>query len=156
MILGIDPGATGGCAVIDEAREIRVGCRMPVVEYRGKKAFDPNGFEDIFGELIDQNHITAIVIEQVHAMPGQGVSSSFQFGRLFGGVETKAMSLKLPMSYVTPAVWKKHFGLTSSKQASLDLCKLRFGPSPIWGVKANDGIAEAALIALWSAETRPN
>lgn len=154
MILGIDPGAKGGVALLGDDLRPRIACRMPVVEYRGKRAFDPNGFEDFFGEHISRHKLDQIVIEQVHAMPGQGVSSTFQFGRLFGGVETMAMYLKAPMTYVTPAVWKKHFGLGQSKRASLDMCKLRFGPANLWDVLANEGISEAALIALWWAETR--
>ena len=155
MILGIDPGAKGGVALLGDDLKLRVACRMPVVEYRGKRAFDPNGFEDFFGDHVFGRDLRQVVIEQVHAMPGQGVSSTFQFGRLFGGVETMAMYLKAPMTYVTPSVWKKHFGLGQSKRASLDMCKLRFGNRDIWNVLANDGIAEAALIALWWAEDRP-
>ena len=60
-------------------------------------------------------------------MPRQGVTSSFQFGRSFGALETLAYLLAKRVDYVAPVVWKKYLGIGSSKQDSLDMARLKFG-----------------------------
>ena len=92
------------------------------------------------------------IIEKVHAMPKQGVTSSFQFGRSFGGIETLSYICSKRVDYVAPVVWKKHMGIGSSKKDSLDLARLKFGSSDIWMKKSNDGIAEASLLTLYWLE----
>ena len=82
-------------------------------------------------------------------MPRQGVTSSFQFGRSFGAIETLAYLLSKRVDYVAPAVWKKHLGVGASKKDSLDLARLKFGNNDIWNKKTNDGIAEASLLVLY-------
>ena len=100
-----------------------------------------------------QSHpIDVSIIEKVHAMPRQGVTSSFQFGRNFGGIETLSYLFSKRVDYVAPAIWKKSLGLGSSKKESLDLARLKFGNSDLWNVKSNDGIAEAALLTLYWIE----
>jgi crossover junction endodeoxyribonuclease RuvC len=88
-------------------------------------------------------------IENVHAMPRQGVSSSFQFGRMFGGAELVLQSTCLRVFHVTPQAWKKHFGLGSDKNASIAMATLLFGTDQHWKLKKHEGVAEAALIALY-------
>ncbi len=144
QVLGVDPGAKGGLALIS-GTAIRDSMRMPVLEHRGKKVFDAKTVMKTF----HKHRVGHVVLEQVSAMPKQGVSSSFQFGRMFGAVEAFAQLYGCPITYVTPSVWKQALGLNRSKQSSLDLARLTFGPSPLWQVKANDGIAEAALLAHW-------
>ena len=100
-----------------------------------------------------QSHpIDVSIIEKVHAMPRQGVTSSFQFGRSFGGIETLGYLFSKRVDYVAPAIWKKFLGLGPSKKESLDLARLKFGDSDLWNVKSNDGIAEAALLTLYWIE----
>ena len=100
-----------------------------------------------------QSHpIDVSIIEKVHAMPRQGVTSSFQFGRNFGGIETLSYIFSKRVDYVAPAIWKKSLGLGQSKKESLDLARLKFGTSDLWNVKSNDGIAEAALLTLYWIE----
>ena len=147
-ILGVDPGQSGGLAIIHGGRLVK-GARMPVLELRGKKQVDARAvIEWLAGDAFD-----VAVIEAVHAMPRQGVTSSFQFGRMLGGIESLVFSYGKPVHYVTPASWKKAMGLSSDKQASIDAAKIRFG-SDVDGMltrKADDGIAEAALIAAYWA-----
>ena len=87
-------------------------------------------------------------------MPRQGVSSSFQFGRMLGGIESLVFSVGKPVHYVTPASWKKAMGLSSDKQASIDAAKIMFGSAAdeLLRHKADDGVAEAALIAAYWAK----
>tara|TARA_R110000851_G_scaffold141993_1_gene280303 strand:+ start:1987 stop:2448 length:462 start_codon:yes stop_codon:yes gene_type:complete len=148
ITIGIDAGQTGGVTVVDEGNFL-AGTRMPIIK-RGKwKHVDIRALMLWFDDLPIYDKSVTFVIEGVHAMPAQGVSSSFAFGRATGAIEAWAMSYGQPVEWVSPAKWKKAMGLSSDKQASLDACKLHFGANKLWDVKANDGIAEAALIALW-------
>lgn len=150
-ILGVDPGQSGGLAIVSDGK-LTSGIRMPVVEMRGKKQLDARKVVDWWLEG-DHLYFDVAVIEAVHAMPKQGVSSSFQFGRMFGGIEALVMSTGVPVHYVTPSVWKKAMGLSSSKQASIDAAKVRFGATAdlLLQRSSDDGIAEAALIAAFWA-----
>jgi len=149
ILLGIDPGATGGLAVVstDVGRlpYIEEACRMPTVKVRSKTLVDS---DELFKWLMAWP-IDAAIIEWVHAMPRQGVSSSFSFGRSTGAVEAVAMLVTKRVEFVSSTQWKKHFGLSSSKQASIDLARRLFGKSYTWDKKADDGIAEASLMCRW-------
>jgi crossover junction endodeoxyribonuclease RuvC len=148
ITIGIDCGQTGGVAIVDDGKFIK-GIRMPIIK-RGKwKHVDILALVDWARNTFVYKCDVTFVIEGVHAMPAQGVSSSFAFGRATGAAEAWAMSYGQPVKWVSPAKWKKAMGLSSDKQASMDACKLHFGANKLWDVKANDGIAEAALIALW-------
>ena len=152
LILGIDPGSTGGLAVIKNTNntlpQIILALRMPTITIYGKKIIDT---KKIAAEL--RNHpIDVSIIEKVHAMPRQGVTSSFQFGRSFGGIEALSYLFSKRVDYIAPAVWKKSLGLGPSKKDSLDLARLKFGTLDLWKIKSNDGIAEAALLTLFWIE----
>ena len=152
IILGIDPGNTGGIAIVEAKNNflprIISALKMPVVNMYGKKIIDT---ERISLEL-ERYTIDVTIIEKVHAMPRQGVTSSFQFGRSFGAVEALSYIYSKRVDYVAPTVWKKAFGLGSSKKDSLDLARLKFGKLNYWDLKSNDGIAEAALLTLFWIE----
>lgn len=148
-ILGIDPGQSGGLAIVDVSQPIMpdvvAGIRMPTMQIRAKKAMDVKTIENwLADEVID-----VAVLEQVSSMPRQGVASSFQFGRSFGAIEYCAHLHAKRVEYVTPSVWKKAMGLSSSKQASLDLATQVYGSGEWWPFKADDGVAEAALLVKW-------
>lgn len=150
VVLGIDPGKDGGLAILDTASGLPcllVYMRMPTTTVGSKTVVDGKQLTQLMVPW--RNEIDVTVLERVHAMPKQGVSSSFSFGRAFGAVEFFAQSLEARLEYVTPAKWKRDMGLTSSKQASLDLATQKFGTRDPWKFKADDGIAEAALMALW-------
>lgn len=148
ITIGIDCGQTGGVAAVHNGQFL-MGTRMPILQ-RGKwKHVDIRALMK-WEHRVDPDPLGyTFVIESVHAMPAQGVSSSFAFGRATGGVEAWAMAYGAPVEWVSPAKWKKAMGVNADKQSSLDACKLHFGENKLWDVKANDGIAEAALIALW-------
>lgn len=151
-ILGVDPGQAGGLAIIQAGRLVK-GTRMPIVKIRGKAQVDARAVVRWWDDCLVPFDVA--VIEAVHAMPRQGVSSSFQFGRMLGGIEALIYSTGARVDYVTPASWKKAMGLSSDKQASIDAAKIQFGSAADWMItcKADDGIAEAALIAAyWHAK----
>lgn len=149
IIMGLDPGISGGISVIETNQsklpKILYSLKMPVVSMYGKKIVDT---KKVYESLINYK-IDISIIEKVHAMPRQGVTSSFQFGRSFGAIETLAYLLSQRVDYVAPAVWKKHLGVGASKKDSLDLARLKFGNNDIWNKKTNDGIAEASLLVLY-------
>jgi crossover junction endodeoxyribonuclease RuvC len=151
-MIGVDPGAGGGVAMLSDSGEFLGGIRMPVLQATPKvKVVDLSALDQWMRDtrpVGTSGVLKGCVIEQVSAMPRQGVSSAFSFGRVTGAVEAWAAAMGRT-HWVTPAVWKKALNLTSDKQASLDKARLEFGRSDLWTVKANDGIAEAALIALY-------
>lgn len=151
IIMGVDVGQNGGLAVVQD-RALIGGIRMPTIAVRTKQAVDAVAILQWMAQFPPLDHV---VIEQVSAMPRQGVSSTFQFGRMLGGIECVMQPLGVAMSYVTPSVWKRALGLSSEKQASLDAAHTAFGSRAreLIRFKADDGIAEAALLALYCYQT---
>lgn len=159
MIIGIDPGITGGVAMLSDDGEFLGGIRMPVLKATAKRKVVDLSALDSWVSYVRPGGMAGVlkmtVVEQVNSMKGQGVASTFTFGLATGAVEAWAVSVPGGTYWVTPAVWKKAMGLDKDKQASLDKARLSFGAHPLWEVKANDGVAEAALIALyWQRHVR--
>ena len=152
IIMGLDPGSSGGISILETKKnnlpKIIFFMKMPTVSMYGKKIIDTIKLKNTIAKF----QIDISIIEKVHAMPRQGVTSSFQFGRNFGGIETLSYLYSKRVDYVAPAIWKKSLGLGPSKKESLDLARLKFGDSDLWNVKSNDGIAEAALLTLYWIE----
>jgi crossover junction endodeoxyribonuclease RuvC len=151
IIMGVDVGQNGGLAVV-KGRELLGAVRMPTITVRGKQAVDALAVIQWASRFPKPDHI---VVELVSAMPRQGVASTFQFGRMLGGIECAVQPWQVPMSYITPAVWKKAMGLSSDKQASIDAAHTAFGERgrSLIRFKADDGLAEAALLALYFHQT---
>jgi crossover junction endodeoxyribonuclease RuvC len=149
IILGIDPGIKGGWATITDG-DLDAWGRMPTLRVRSKIIVDAKELSEALYPGGDYG-----VIEVVGAFPHQGRSSCFSFGHATGSATAVAMVACDKMEWVAPSVWKKHFGLGSDKRASLDLAKMKFGSAgPDWSVLANDGVAEAALMARWFLDKR--
>jgi crossover junction endodeoxyribonuclease RuvC len=89
-----------------------------------------------------------IVVEAVHAMPKQGVSSSFKFGMAYGAALALAERFHAPWGTVTPQKWKKYMKLTSNKNDSLEMARNLWPNAPLH-LKKHDGRAEALLMAEW-------
>lgn len=153
MIVGIDPGKSGGVAVLDDTGAFVGGIRTPLLQH-GKRDLVNVRQINLWVDTAHPVKVSHVVLEQVNAMPGQGVTSMFNFGRHTGAVEAYALFLGVPVTWVTPQKWKGFFNLSKDKMASLDRARLEFGDNALWRVKANDGIAEAALIALWFLRNR--
>jgi crossover junction endodeoxyribonuclease RuvC len=155
-IVGIDPGLKGGMAMLEPDGTYVDGIRTPVLK-RGKQTLiDASALRRWLHTSVDGHLVTQFVVEDVHSMPKQGLSSTFTFGRATGAVESWAMSYGVPVSWITPAVWKRDARLLKQpKSASRNAAKLAFGECHgVWDVAANEGIAEAALIALCFARSR--
>ena len=144
-ILGCDPGASGAIAFYFPAHPELIAVEdVPTV----------NGEIDSaqLGARILQMKPDLAMVEQVGAMPKQGVSSTFKFGDAFGQLKGVLGALQVPRHMVTPAKWKKHFRLDSDKEAARALA-IRLWPScENFQRKKDHGRAEAALIARYCAE----
>ena len=119
-IIGIDPGLSGAIAVLDDLKVFDM-FDMPVMSEGKKNKNQLNSAQlvNIIKKHIIPNGQTFVIVEQVSAMPGQGVTSMFNFGQTFGSIKGICAALNLPIFYVRPAKWKKHFELiNASKDAS--------------------------------------
>ena len=119
-IIGIDPGLSGAIAVMHDKKVINL-YDMPVMAEgkKNKRQLNSSQLVNIIKENINEDEDAIVVVEQVNAMPGQGVTSMFNFGQTFGAIKGVCAALKLPIFFVRPSKWKKHFELiNSSKDAS--------------------------------------
>ena len=119
LIIGIDPGISGAICFFenDEVKEV---IDMPSMADGKKNKRQING-QQIFNEIssriknIPKKEIR-VVIEQVSAMPGQGVTSMFNFGQSFGVLKGICSAMQLSMHFVRPAKWKKYYGLIKTEK----------------------------------------
>jgi len=96
-----------------------------------------------------------VIIEQVSAMPGQGVTSMFNFGQSFGILKGICSAMQLPMYFVRPAKWKKYFGLIKSEKDASRTKAIEMFPyfSSQLSKKKDSNKADAILIASFYYET---
>lgn len=147
-IMGVDPGLKGAISFFFPSHPEQIAVDdMPVVA--------SNVCPATLARRLKQMRPTQAVIEIVHAMPKQGVSSTFKFGDGFGCVRAVVAALEIPVHFVTPTTWKKHFRLTADKEESRRRAIELFpASSEHFARKKDDGRAEAALIARWFSETQ--
>lgn len=152
MILAIDPGAKGALAFFDVDKGNLVIVDMPTVEVkRGNKAkveISPQ----LLGAEIKSRLPRIAVLERVGSMPGQGVSSMFQFGRGVGMLEGVLAALQIPVTYITPQAWQKAVGVRGGKDAGRARAAELFPAyADLFKRAKDDGRADAALMAWWAA-----
>ena len=127
LIIGIDPGISGSICFLDNGKILDV-IEMPVMTDGKKNKKQVNGSQ-VYNEVIkrikqiEKNQIR-VVIEHVSAMPGQGVTSMFNFGQSFGILKGICTAMQLPMYFVRPAKWKKYFNLLNSEKDASRTCLL--------------------------------
>lgn len=95
--------------------------------------------------------VTDIVLEQVHSSPQMGVVSAFSFGQTFGRIEAICELYGPRLHRVSPAVWKRRMGLKGEKKNSVEAARAMFGVSPWFTRVSYDGLAEAALLAVYAS-----
>ena len=117
-IIGIDPGLSGAIAILENNKVLNV-FDMPVMSEgkKNKRQLNSALLSNLIKENIGNAEV-AIVVEQVNAMPGQGVTSMFNFGQTFGAIKGICAALELPIFFVRPSKWKKHFDLINSSKDS--------------------------------------
>ncbi|MGP1257084.1 MAG: crossover junction endodeoxyribonuclease RuvC [Kiloniellales bacterium] len=153
-VVGIDPGLSGAIAVISDSGDHIVDCiDMPTLELkRGRKnKRELDHVELALAMLRLCDGASAVFVERVQSMPGQGVSSSFAFGRATGIVIGLTAAQQVPLHEIAPVRWRRLVGLKSGsgKDAARALCKRNWPVNaPLWSRVKDEGRADAALIAL--------
>ena len=158
LVIGIDPGISGSICFFQDGKIIDV-VEMPTMTEGKKNKKQVNGSQ-IFNEIservkkIDKNEIK-VVIEQVSAMPGQGVTSMFNFGQSYGILKGICSAMQLPMYFVRPAKWKKYFNLINSEKDASRTKAIEIFPyfSTQLSRKKDSNKADAILIASFYFET---
>lgn len=152
MILAIDPGASGALAFFNTTEGVLDILDMPTVEVKrgnkDKREISPA----MLATEITRHQIDLVVLERVGAMPGQGVSSTYQFGRGVGMVEGVVSALRLPLQYVTPQRWQRDLNVRDGKDGNRQRAAELFPAyAHLFARKKDDGRADAALMAYWGA-----
>ena len=158
LVVGIDPGISGSICFFQDGKIIDV-VEMPKMT-EGKKNKKQVNSSQVFNEIsekiknLDKNEIK-VVIEQVSAMPGQGVTSMFNFGQSFGILKGICSAMQLPMYFVRPAKWKKYFNLINSEKDASRTRAIEVFPyfSGQLSRKKDSNKADAILIASFYYET---
>ncbi len=157
LIIGIDPGISGSICFFKDGRILEV-IEMPVMTEGKKNKKQVNGAQ-IYNEFLKRvnkkEDEIRVVIEQVSAMPGQGVTSMFNFGQSFGILKGICSAMQLPMFFVRPAKWKKYFNLINSQKDASRTRAIEIFPyfSTQLSKKKDCNKADAILIASFYYET---
>lgn len=160
--IGGDPGLSGAIALyvpylpFKSAPAVEV-FDMPVAETRtGRRTINMDALARLFETWSQGWDIQRATIERVHAMPGQGVTSSFSFGFSSGSLQQAVASAKIPMVLVDPATWKAMYGLRGGREnkdeSRAKASKLLPEYANLWARKKDDGRAEAVLLAHYGSK----
>ena len=157
-IIGIDPGISGAICFFEDGKILDV-IDMPSMAEGKKNKRQVNGAQ-IYNEIkkrvkIAQKSKVCVVIEQVSAMPGQGVTSMFNFGQSFGVIKGICAAMQLPMYLVRPAKWKKYFNLLKTEKEASRTKAIEVFPqiSHMLSKKKDVNKADAILIASFFDNT---
>ena len=158
IIIGIDPGLSGSICFFEDGKILDV-VEMPTMTEGKKNKKQVNGSQ-IYNEILkrtsnlDKSDIK-VVIEQVSAMPGQGVTSMFNFGQSYGILKGICSAMQLPVYFVRPAKWKKYFNLINSEKDASRTRAIEIFPyfSPQLSKKKDSNKADAILISSFFYET---
>ena len=157
IIIGIDPGLSGGIAVLDNNKVLEL-FDMPVMAdgKKNKKQLNSALLAKLIKESISNTSESAVIVEQVNAMPGQGVTSMFNFGQTFGAIKGICATLELPIFFVRPSKWKKHFELINSAKDASRTKAIEMYPhlAEKLSKKKDVNKSDAILIARFYCETR--
>ncbi len=157
LIIGIDPGISGSICFFKDGRILEV-IEMPVMTEGKKNKKQVNGaqiYNEFLKRINKKDDEIRVVIEQVSAMPGQGVTSMFNFGQSFGILKGICSAMQLPMFFVRPAKWKKYFNLINSQKDASRTRVIEIFPyfSTQLSKKKDSNKADAILIASFYYET---
>jgi len=158
LVIGIDPGITGSLCFFEDGKIIDL-IEMPNMADGKKQKKQVNGAQ-IYNEIllrtknVEKKNIK-VVIEHVSAMPGQGVTSMFNFGQSFGVLKGICSAMQLSMHFVRPIKWKKYFNLINAEKDASRTKAIEIFPyiSNQLSRKKDANKADAALIASFFYET---
>tara|TARA_X000001036_G_C20437438_1_gene707844 strand:- start:223 stop:717 length:495 start_codon:yes stop_codon:yes gene_type:complete len=158
LIIGIDPGISGSICFFENGK-IQEAIEMPTMADGKKNKKQVNGsqiYNEISSRIINYDKKDVkVIIEQVSAMPGQGVTSMFNFGQSFGILKGICSAMQLSMYFVRPAKWKKYFNLINSEKDASRTRAIEIFPyfSSNLSKKKDTNKADAILIANYYYET---
>jgi crossover junction endodeoxyribonuclease RuvC len=158
LVIGIDPGLSGSICFLENGKILDV-IEMPTMIDGKKNKRQVNGsqiYNEISKKIIKyEKQNVRVIIEQVSAMPGQGVTSMFNFGQSFGILKGICSAMQLPMYFVRPAKWKKYFNLINSEKDASRTRAIEIFPyfSSQLSKKKDSNKADAILIASFYHET---
>tara|TARA_B100001063_G_C16545538_1_gene443435 strand:+ start:207 stop:698 length:492 start_codon:yes stop_codon:yes gene_type:complete len=156
-IIGIDPGLSGAIAILENNKVLSI-FDIPVMTEgkKNKRQLNSALLVSLLKENISSNEEVVVVVEQVNAMPGQGVTSMFNFGQTFGAIKGICAALDLPIFFVRPSKWKKYFELINSSKDSSRTKAIEMYPklSNQLAKKKDVNKSDAILIARFFSETR--
>ena len=158
IIFGIDPGISGAISILKNKKVIEV-VDMPTMIDGKKNKKQVNGAQvtNIIKERLNSDEEILIVVEHVNAMPGQGVTSMFNFGQSFGVIKGVCSALSLPIYFVRPTKWKGHFNLIKTNKDASRTKVIEIYPeiSSKLSRKKDSNKADAILIARYFNDTQP-
>ena len=161
LIIGIDPGIKGAICILKDGVVINV-FDMPVMPVGKKNKSQVNGSQ-VYNEILkvienEGKQDVKVVIEQVSAMPGQGVTSMFNFGQSYGVLKGIFSAMQIPMDFVSPVKWKKYFNLINTQKDSSRTKAIEFFPyiSAKLSTKKDANKADAILIASFYYQNQKN
>ena len=156
-IIGIDPGLSGAIAILENNKVINI-FDIPVMTEgkKNKRQLNSALLVNLIKNNVNLHEEVSVVVEQVNAMPGQGVTSMFNFGQTFGALKGICAALELPIFFVRPSKWKKHFELINSSKDSSRTKAIEMYPklSHQLSKKKDVNKSDAILIARFFSETR--
>ena len=156
-IIGIDPGLSGAIAILDNNKVVGI-YDMPVMAEgkKNKRQLNSAQLVNIIKDNINTKEEITVVVEQVNAMPGQGVTSMFNFGQTFGAIKGVCAALNLSIFFVRPSKWKRHFELINSSKDSSRTKVIEMYPSLSRQLSKKKDVnkSDAILIARFFSETR--
>ena len=155
-IFGIDPGLSGALAILEDKNVIEI-IDLPVMAEgkKNKRQLNSAQLSQYMAQKINNINDTAVVVEQVNAMPGQGVTSMFNFGQTFGAIKGISATLKIPIFFIRPSKWKKHFDLIKTSKDASRTKAIEMYPSLADQLSKKKDVnkSDAILIARYFVET---
>ena len=156
-IIGIDPGLSGAIAILENNKVLNI-FDIPVMSEgkKNKRQLNSALLVNLIKENINKEEEVAVIVEQVNAMPGQGVTSMFNFGQTFGALKGICAALELPIYIVRPSKWKKYFELINSSKDASRTKVIEMYPklSSQLSKKKDVNKSDAILIARFYSDTR--
>ena len=157
IIFGIDPGMSGAISVLENKKVIEIFDMPTMIDgKKNKKQVNGSQVTNIIKERIKNDKEIIVVVEHVNAIPGQGVTSMFNFGQSFGVIKGICSALSLPIYFVRPTKWKKHFNFIKTNKDASRTKVIQVYPeiSSQLSRKKYANKADAILIARYFSDTQ--
>ena len=156
IIIGIDPGINGAISIVENKKILEVHDTPTMIDgKKNKRQINGAQVTNIIKEVLNGNEEVVVVVEHVNAMPGQGVTSMFNFGQSFGVIKGICAALSVPIYFVRPSKWKKHFNLIKTNKDASRTKVIEVYPDIASKLqrKKDSNRADAILIALYFGDT---